>query len=75
MVLAFRAEANAHFFVNVATSDVFMKFLEPVMLDETIRPAAIFAFLSGKEGGFDNGNGRIGDQNNDRSYPLKLRRQ
>jgi two-component system, NarL family, nitrate/nitrite response regulator NarL len=55
LALAFRAGANAYF-LNVATSDVFMKSLELVMLGETILPAAILPFLGGKEGAFDNGN-------------------
>jgi two-component system nitrate/nitrite response regulator NarL len=66
IVLAFQAGANAYF-ANVATSDVFIKSLELVMLGETILPSAIFTSLCDKEGALDNGNCRIGVQKEGRS--------
>jgi two-component system, NarL family, nitrate/nitrite response regulator NarL len=65
MALVFRAGANA-FLVNVATSNVFIKFLELVMLGETILPPAILTLLGSKEGGFDQRNNRIHDKIDDR---------
>jgi two-component system, NarL family, nitrate/nitrite response regulator NarL len=65
IALAFRAGANA-FLVDVATSNVFIKSLELVMLGETILPPAILTLLCGKEGGFDQRNHRIRDKIDDR---------
>jgi two-component system nitrate/nitrite response regulator NarL len=65
MVSAFRAGANAYF-VNVATCEVFIKSLELIMLGETILPSAILPLLCGDDGKPDNGNGHLGEENDDR---------
>jgi two-component system, NarL family, nitrate/nitrite response regulator NarL len=65
VVLAFRAGANAYF-VDVATCDVFVKSLELIMLGETILPSAILPLLYGNDGEPDNGNGHLGEEDNDR---------
>jgi len=64
IVAAFQAGANAYF-GNGATSDVFIKSLELVMLGEAILPSAILTLLCDKEGGLENGNCRIGVQKDD----------
>jgi two-component system nitrate/nitrite response regulator NarL len=64
MVSAFRAGANAYF-VNVATCEVFIKSLELIMLGETILPSAILPLLCGDDGKPDNGNGHLGEENDD----------
>jgi two-component system nitrate/nitrite response regulator NarL len=46
---AFRAGANG-FFVEVMTSDVFIKSIELVMMGETVLPAAFLPFVLGPEG-------------------------
>src|SRR5215467_10802869 len=66
MLLAFRAGANAYF-VNVATCDVFIKSLELIMLGETIVPSAILPLLCGDDGEPHNGNGHLGEENDDTS--------
>jgi two-component system, NarL family, nitrate/nitrite response regulator NarL len=72
MVMAFTAGANAYL-VSVATSDVFIKSLELVMLGETILPPSLLNLLYTHESTSDDGNGKLDHQDSSKQDPEEPR--
>jgi two-component system, NarL family, nitrate/nitrite response regulator NarL len=71
MVMAYTAGANAYL-ISVATSDVFIKSLELVMLGETILPPSLLTLLYTNENTSDDGNDKLDQQDSSKQDPEDL---
>ena len=68
MVMAFTAGANAYL-VSITTSAVFIKYIELVMLGETILPPSLLNLLYSNENTSDDGNDKLDHQGSGKQAP------